>query len=71
MAASTTCSPPTPKGTVTLSLAEISADESPVVRFVNGTLYDALKARASDIHLESTPQGMTVKYRLDGVLQAA
>ena len=58
------------EGTVTLSLAEISADESPVVRFVNGTLYDALKARASDIHLESTPQGMTVKYRLDGVLQA-
>ena len=58
------------EGTVTLSLADISADESPVVRFVNGTLYDALKARASDIHLESTAQGMTVKYRLDGVLQA-
>ena len=35
-----------------LSLADISADESPVVRFVNGLLYDALKAQASDIHLE-------------------
>ncbi len=53
-----------------LTLAGISADESPVVRFVNSTLYDALKAQASDIHLECTAQGMAVKYRLDGVLQA-
>jgi general secretion pathway protein E len=53
-----------------LSLADISADESPVVRFVNSTLYDALKARASDIHLESGAQGLAVKYRLDGVMQA-
>ncbi|WP_341888613.1 GspE/PulE family protein [Variovorax sp. YR752] len=53
-----------------LSLAGISADESPVVRFVNGTLYDALKAQASDIHLECAARGLAVKYRLDGVLQA-
>ena len=53
-----------------LSLAGIGADESPVVRFVNGTLYDALKAQASDIHLECAAKGLSVKYRLDGVLQA-
>jgi general secretion pathway protein E len=53
-----------------LSLAGISTDESPVVRFVNGTLYDALKAQASDIHLECSAKGLAVKYRLDGVLQA-
>ena len=52
-----------------LSLAGISADESPVVRFVNSTLYDALKAKASDIHLECGNAGLAVKYRLDGVLQ--
>jgi general secretion pathway protein E len=56
--------------TIHLSLAEISSDESPVVRFVNSTLYDALKARASDIHLECGAQGLAVKYRLDGVMQA-
>jgi len=56
-------------GVLELSLAEISADESPVVRFVNSTLYDALKARASDIHLETSGSGLSVKYRLDGVLQ--
>jgi general secretion pathway protein E len=57
-------------GAVHLTLAGIGDDESPVVRFVNGTLYDALKAQASDIHLECTAKGITVKYRLDGVLQA-
>ena len=55
-------------GTLELSLAQISADESPVVRFLNGTLYDALQAQASDIHLECGPRGLVVKYRLDGVL---
>jgi general secretion pathway protein E len=56
-------------GVLELSLADISTDDSPVVRFVNSTLYDALKARASDIHLETSGSGLTVKYRLDGVLQ--
>lgn len=51
-----------------LSLASISEDESPVVRFVNSTLYDALRAQASDIHLETFSHGLAVKYRLDGVL---
>ena len=55
---------------IELSLADISADESPVVRFVNSTLYDALKARASDIHLESGARGLAVKYRLDSVMRA-
>jgi general secretion pathway protein E len=53
---------------LTLSLASIGADDSPVVRFVNSTIYDALRAQASDIHLETVPRGLTVRYRLDGVL---
>ncbi len=57
------------KDVLKLSLADIGADESPIVRFVNSTLYDALKAKASDIHLECAPRGLVVKYRLDGVLQ--
>jgi general secretion pathway protein E len=44
---------------------------SPAVRLVNSTLYDALKAGASDIHLESTAGGLAVKYRVDGVLDHA
>jgi general secretion pathway protein E len=51
-----------------LSLASISADSSPVVKFVHSTVYDALKAGASDIHLETRPGGLAVRYRVDGVL---
>jgi general secretion pathway protein E len=51
-----------------ISLRSISEDSSPVVKLVNSALYDALKAEASDIHLESTPHGLVIKNRIDGVL---
>lgn len=51
-----------------ISLKTISEDSSPVVRLVNSSLYDALKAGASDIHLETHLAGTTIKYRIDGVL---
>ena len=51
-----------------LSFATINADSSPVVRLVHSTVYDALKAGASDIHLETRPGGLAVRYRVDGVL---
>ena len=57
-------------GAEVLSLRHIGSDDSPAVRFVNSTLYDALKSGASDIHLESDPAGLNVKFRLDGVLTA-
>ena len=51
-----------------LSYVKISEDTSPVVRLVHSTVYDALRAGASDIHLESRAGGLAVRYRLDGVL---
>lgn len=54
-----------------LSFASVSEAASPAVRLVNSTLYDALKAGASDIHLESTSSGLAIKYRVDGVLDHA
>ena len=57
-------------GVEELSLMAISEDSSPVVRLVNSTLYDAFKSGASDIHLESEPAGLTIRYRIDGVLSA-
>ncbi|MDE2349386.1 MAG: type II/IV secretion system protein [Gammaproteobacteria bacterium] len=51
-----------------LSYVSISEDASPVVRLVHSTVYDALRAGASDIHLESTAAGLMVRYRIDGVL---
>src|SRR5690606_32693697 len=54
-----------------LSLKSISEDASPVVKLVRSTLYDALKAGASDIHMETDARGLTIKYRIDGVLNMA
>jgi general secretion pathway protein E len=36
--------------------ASVNASNSPAVKLVSSTLYDALKTGASDIHLECTPQ---------------
>lgn len=54
-----------------LSLATLSDSASPAVKLVNSILYDALKVGASDIHIESTPSGFAVKFRIDGVLDLA
>jgi general secretion pathway protein E len=51
-----------------LSLASISQDESPVVKLVNSSIFDALKAGVSDMHFEVGAKGLTLKYRIDGVL---
>ena len=55
-------------GVEDLSFKMISEDQSPVVKLVHSTMYDALKAAASDIHMETTPAGLVIKYRIDGVL---
>jgi general secretion pathway protein E len=54
-----------------ISLQTISEASSAVVKLVNSTIYDALKAGASDIHLETVADGMAIKYRIDGVLTVA
>ena len=51
-----------------ISFESAAEADSTVVRLVTSTLYDALKAGASDVHLESTGAGLTIKYRIDGVL---
>jgi general secretion pathway protein E len=53
-----------------LSIATVSEASSPAVKLVSSTLYDALRSGASDVHLESTPAGMSVKYRIDGTLDS-
>jgi type IV pilus assembly protein PilB len=43
-------------------------NESPVIRFVNYLLFDALKQGASDIHIEPKEKALKIRYRIDGVL---
>ena len=44
------------------------ANEAPVIKLVNLMITEALKERASDIHIEPSEDGVTVRYRIDGVL---
>ncbi len=42
--------------------------EAPIVKLVNGIFVNAIKAGASDIHLEPYENSMRVRYRVDGVM---
>ena len=53
---------------IELSIQSMSDETSQVVRLLDATVYEALKSGASDLHLESTIQGLTIRYRLDGVM---
>lgn len=44
------------------------ASEAPVVRLVNDLFADALKSRASDIHVEPFRDRLRIRFRIDGVL---
>lgn len=51
-----------------LTLTAIQGEASPAVKLINSTVFDALRLEASDIHLETLPQGLQIKFRIDGVL---
>ena len=54
-------------GGETVSQADAESD-TPIVRFVNKLLMDAIKLGASDIHIEPYEKRLRVRYRVDGVL---
>ena len=43
-------------------------DEAPIIRVVNVIIQQAIKDRASDIHIEPDRRGVRIRYRVDGVL---
>jgi general secretion pathway protein E len=45
-----------------------AGDEAPLIRFVNALFAEALAAAASDIHLEPAERGVSVRFRIDGLL---
>ncbi len=44
-------------------------DETPIVRFINKVLVDAIKQGASDIHFEPYEKNYRVRFRTDGILR--
>jgi general secretion pathway protein E len=43
-------------------------DEAPVIRLLNSILFQAVKERASDIHIEPYERDIEVRFRIDGIL---
>jgi type IV pilus assembly protein PilB len=48
---------------------EGNIDETPIVRFVNKVLVDAIREGASDIHFEPYEKSYRVRFRTDGILR--
>ncbi|MCA9230878.1 MAG: Flp pilus assembly complex ATPase component TadA, partial [Planctomycetales bacterium] len=46
------------------------AQEASVVTLVNQILIEAIDSRTSDVHIESQPSGIKIRYRIDGILHA-
>jgi general secretion pathway protein E len=65
-------------GDETLEFGEIDerdilgmANEAPIIKLVNGILFQAVKRGASDIHIEPYEKEIAVRFRIDGVMQVA
>jgi type IV pilus assembly protein PilB len=58
-------------GEESLTVERLTSDISPIIKLVDSTIFTAIQRRASDIHIETQDDAVYVKYRIDGVLQAA
>lgn len=47
---------------------EVMAEDASIIKFVNQILSEAIKTRASDIHLEPFEDQLRTRFRIDGVL---
>jgi len=47
----------------------VAAEDAPIVRFVNSLFFQAVEKRATDIHLEPQAESVSVRLRIDGILQ--
>jgi len=44
-------------------------DDAPVIRLINATIAEAVKLKASDIHIEPYEKSLSIRLRIDGVLR--
>ena len=54
--------------TVNISNLKEASEDAPVIKLVNAILVDAIKRRASDIHVEPYEKSFRVRFRMDGTL---
>lgn len=51
-----------------IDILDATADEAPVIRFVNSIIFRAVKERASDIHIEPYERETIYRFRINGVM---
>ena len=51
-----------------IDILDATADEAPVIRFVNSVIFRAVKERASDIHIEPYERETVYRFRINGVM---
>lgn len=51
-----------------IDILDATADEAPVIRFVNSVIFRAVKERASDIHIEPYDRETVYRFRINGVM---
>jgi general secretion pathway protein E len=51
-----------------IDILDATADEAPVIRFVNSIIFRAVKDRASDIHIEPYERDVVYRFRINGVM---
>ena len=56
------------RGDTTAAAVEAEANATPIIRFVDLILYQAIQDRASDIHFEPFENEFKIRYRVDGAL---
>lgn len=56
------------KRTVEMDQLKMMAADAPVIKLVNQVLHQAVREKASDIHLEPHENGLSIRYRIDGIL---
>jgi type IV pilus assembly protein PilB len=59
------------EGEEQLSIDRLTSADSPIIKLVDSTIFNALQRRASDIHIETREREVLIKYRIDGVLYNA
>jgi len=54
-----------------ISVEKLADQDGSIIKLVNSIIFTAVQKRASDVHIESREEGVTIKYRIDGVLSEA
>jgi len=54
-----------------ISVEKLADQDGSIIKLVNSIIFTAVQKRASDVHVESREKGVTIKYRIDGVLSEA